>query len=33
MDDGTGMLNVDALESAGRWDWDFCVVAGFVLCG
>ena len=33
MEEGTGMLNVDDLESVGRWNWDFCVVAGFVLCG
>jgi hypothetical protein len=32
MDEGTGMLNVDELESAAKWNWNFCVVAGFVLC-
>jgi hypothetical protein len=32
MSEGTGMLNVDDLESAARWNWNFCVVAGFVLC-
>ena len=33
MDLGVGMLNVDDLESTTRWNWGFCVVAGFVLCG
>ncbi|TVY80381.1 Altered inheritance of mitochondria protein 6-like protein [Lachnellula suecica] len=33
MDEGTGMLNVDDLRSATRWNWDYCTVAGFVLCG
>ena len=28
-----GMLNVDDLESASRWNWDWCVVAGLTLCG
>ena len=28
-----GMLNVDDLESATRWNWDWCVVAGLTLCG
>lgn len=30
---GVGMLNVDDLVSATRWNWDWCVVAGLVLCG
>jgi glycerophosphoryl diester phosphodiesterase len=30
---GIGVLNVDDLASATRWNWGFCVVAGFVLCG
>ena len=30
---GVGMLNVDDLESATRWNWDWCVVAGLTLCG
>ncbi|TVY35517.1 Altered inheritance of mitochondria protein-like protein [Lachnellula subtilissima] len=33
MNEGTAMLNADDLESAGRWNWDYCVVAGFILCG
>lgn len=33
MELGVGMLNVDDLESAAGWNWGFCVVAGFVLCG
>jgi len=32
MNEDTGILNVDDLESAARWNWNFCVVAGFVLC-
>ena len=30
---GVGMLNVDDLEAAARWNWDWCVVAGLSLCG
>jgi glycerophosphoryl diester phosphodiesterase len=30
---GVGMLNVDDLVSATRWDWNWCVVAGLNLCG
>jgi hypothetical protein len=30
---GVGMLNVDDLEGAARWNWDWCVVAGLSLCG
>jgi hypothetical protein len=30
---GTGLLNVDDLEAAAKWNWDWCVVAGLVLCG
>lgn len=33
MDFGVGVLNVDDVVSAGRWNWGFCIVAGFVLCG
>ncbi|KAF3048763.1 Altered inheritance of mitochondria protein 6 [Didymella keratinophila] len=33
MDLGVGMLNVDDLVSAARWNWDWYVVAGLVLCG
>jgi len=33
MELGVGMLNVDDLVSATRWNWDWCVVAGLVLCG
>lgn len=28
-----GMLNVDALTSATRWNWNWCTVAGLNLCG
>jgi hypothetical protein len=28
-----GMLNVDDLDGATRWDWNWCVVAGLSLCG
>lgn len=28
-----GMLNVDDLVSATRWNWNWCVVAGLNLCG
>ncbi|KAF2191142.1 hypothetical protein K469DRAFT_556725 [Zopfia rhizophila CBS 207.26] len=28
-----GMLNVDDLISATRWNWNWCVIAGFTLCG
>jgi len=30
---GTGMLNVDDLVSATRWNWNWCIVAGLNLCG
>lgn len=30
---GVGMLNVDDLVEASRWNWNWCVVAGLVLCG
>jgi glycerophosphoryl diester phosphodiesterase len=30
---GVGMLNVDDLVSATRWNWGWCVVAGLSLCG
>jgi hypothetical protein len=33
MELNVGMLNVDDLTSATRWNWGFCVVAGFQLCG
>jgi hypothetical protein len=33
MELGVGMLNVDDLASATRWNWGFCVVAGIALCG
>ena len=29
---GVGMLNVDDLISATRWNWNWCVVAGLALC-
>lgn len=28
-----GVLNVDDLVSASKWNWNWCVVAGLVLCG
>ncbi|KAF2262766.1 hypothetical protein CC78DRAFT_534510 [Lojkania enalia] len=28
-----GMLNVDDLISATRWNWNWCIVAGIRLCG
>lgn len=33
MENGIGVLNVDDVVSAGRWNWNWCVVAGLVLCG
>ncbi|KAF2712779.1 hypothetical protein K504DRAFT_373298, partial [Pleomassaria siparia CBS 279.74] len=30
---GVGMLNVDDLVSATRWNWNWCIVAGLNLCG
>ncbi|KAI2790596.1 Altered inheritance of mitochondria protein [Penicillium oxalicum] len=27
-----GMLNVDNIVEATRWNWDWCIVAGLVLC-
>ncbi|KAF1842104.1 uncharacterized protein K460DRAFT_319857 [Cucurbitaria berberidis CBS 394.84] len=33
MDAGVGMLNVDDLISATRWNWGWCVIAGLTLCG
>jgi glycerophosphoryl diester phosphodiesterase len=33
MDLGVGVLNVDDVVSATRWNWGFCVVAGIALCG
>ncbi|KAF1365371.1 hypothetical protein EJ07DRAFT_96614 [Lizonia empirigonia] len=30
---GVGMLNVDDLVSATRWNWNWCVVGGLALCG
>jgi hypothetical protein len=32
-ENGVGMLNVDDLHSAARWNWNWCVVAGLSLCG
>jgi hypothetical protein len=31
-DQGVGLLNVDSLETATRWDWRWCTVAGLNLC-
>ena len=33
MENGVGMLSVDELWSATRWNWNWCVVAGLSLCG
>jgi hypothetical protein len=33
MELGVGVLNVDDLVSATRWNWNWCVVGGIVLCG
>lgn len=32
-DHGVGMLNVDDLVSATRWNWNWCIIAGLTLCG
>ncbi|KAF5856248.1 Altered inheritance of mitochondria protein 6 [Aspergillus alliaceus] len=32
IENGVGMLNVDDLVHASRWNWDWCVVASLVLC-
>ncbi|KAF2727936.1 hypothetical protein EJ04DRAFT_593400 [Polyplosphaeria fusca] len=32
-DNDVGMLNVDDLVSATRWNWNWCVIAGLALCG
>ncbi|KAE8154643.1 hypothetical protein BDV25DRAFT_135811 [Aspergillus avenaceus] len=32
VESGIGTLNVDELVQATQWNWDWCVVAGFVLC-
>ncbi|KAF1959778.1 hypothetical protein CC80DRAFT_405738 [Byssothecium circinans] len=32
-DNDVGMLNVDDLVSATRWNWNWCVIAGLTLCG
>lgn len=33
VESGIGVLNVDDVSSAGRWNWDWCIVAGLSLCG
>jgi hypothetical protein len=33
VDQGVGLLNVDSLETATRWDWRWCTVAGLNICG
>jgi hypothetical protein len=30
---GTGILNVDDLSAANRWDWNMCLIGGLILCG
>lgn len=32
MKNGVGILNVNDLTTAGRWNWDWCIVAGLILC-
>lgn len=32
VDNKIGMLNVDDVVQATRWNWDWCIVAGLVLC-
>ncbi|ORY14297.1 hypothetical protein BCR34DRAFT_479650 [Clohesyomyces aquaticus] len=32
-DNDVGMLNVDDLISATRWNWNWCKIAGLTLCG
>lgn len=32
LESGVGLLNVDDLTEAGKWNWDWCMVAGMVLC-
>lgn len=29
---GVGILNVDDLTAAARWDWEMCVVGGVNIC-
>ncbi|KAK0099636.1 Altered inheritance of mitochondria protein 6 [Cadophora gregata] len=29
---GTGILNVDDIVSAAKWNWDWCIVLGISLC-
>ncbi|KAF2423770.1 hypothetical protein EJ08DRAFT_595457 [Tothia fuscella] len=33
VDHGVGILNVDSLETATRWDWKICSVGGLRICG
>lgn len=30
---GVGVLNVDDLFEVSHWNWDWCIVAGLILCG
>jgi hypothetical protein len=32
VENGIGMLNVDDVIEATRWNWNWCIVAGVVLC-
>ncbi len=32
LENGIGILNVNDVMNAARWNWDWCVVAGLVLC-
>ncbi|KAJ5757554.1 altered inheritance of mitochondria protein 6 [Penicillium nucicola] len=32
VDSGVGMLNVDDVVEATRWNWNWCIVAGMALC-
>lgn len=31
-ENGVGILNVDDVMNASRWNWDWCIIAGLVLC-
>lgn len=33
VENNVGVLNVDDLYSATRWNWNWCVIAGLTLCG
>lgn len=33
VDNEVGLLNVDDVKEASRWDWNWCTIGGLVLCG